>query len=239
MERLGFANEPSSVDWVIVAATVVIAISSVVSLGLTWRLSQDNRALRKAGTEPEVVAYLVPYAKEGACISLVLENVGQGPACDVEFFVDAEPKDFADHDVLSVTPRTTRKIRSLLPQGERIERLLGVGHRLFSDDQKAKLQPFCVTVSYSNLKGVRIGPKKYPLDIGELEGALGVSPVEKRLTDSVEKIERHLQHIASGFKRLHVETITTAERRAADEKRRACWEQESDASDVEVDGASP
>ena len=45
-------------DWVIVAATVTIACSALASLWLTWRLSQDNRALRRAGTEPEVVAYL-------------------------------------------------------------------------------------------------------------------------------------------------------------------------------------
>ena len=43
-------------DWVIVAATVVIAISACASLWLNWRLSEDNRALRKAETEPEVVA---------------------------------------------------------------------------------------------------------------------------------------------------------------------------------------
>ena len=45
-------------DWVIVAATVVIAFSALASLWLNWRLTQDNRALRKAGSEPEVVAYL-------------------------------------------------------------------------------------------------------------------------------------------------------------------------------------
>ena len=159
-------------DWVIVAATVTIACSALASLWLTWRLSQDNRALRRAGTEPEVVAYLGLDQSSGFLVNLVLENVGQGPACDVEFFVDADPKDFADHGVMYVTAGTTRKVRSLLPQAERVERLMGVGNRLFGEDEEARLQPFRVEVSYSNLRGVPIGPREYVLDIAELGGAV-------------------------------------------------------------------
>ena len=188
-------------EWVIVAATVVIAFSALASLWLTWRLSQDNRALRRAGTEPEVVAYLGIDPRSGFLVSLVLENVGQGPACDVEFFVEADPQDFADHEVRYVTAGTTQKIRSLLTQGERVERLLGVGNRLFSEDEAKRLQPFRVDVWYSNLRDVRIGPKEYLLDIAELGGATQSTPTDKRLADSLEKIERHLRHLGSGFNR--------------------------------------
>ena len=218
-------------DWVIVAATVVIACSAVASLWITWRLSEDNRALRRAGTGTEVVAYLGLDQQSGFLVNLVLENVGQGPACDVEYFVEADPQDFAVHKVKSVPARTTRKIRSLLPQGERVERFMGVGNRLYSEDEEARLRPFLVRMSYSNLQGMHIGPKEYPLDVAELGGALMNSPAEERMADSVKKIEQHLGHFSSGFKRLRVETITTAERRAEDEEWRARWEEESATSD--------
>ena len=225
-------------DWVIVAATVVIACSALASLWLTWRLSQDNRALRRAGTEPEVVAYLGLDPRSGFLVNLVLENVGQGPACDVEFFVDADPKDFADHKVMYVTAGTTRKVKSLLPQAERVERLIGVGNRLFSEDEEARLQPFRVEVSYSNLRGVPIGPRKYVLDIAELGGAVQSAPTEERLADSLEKIERHLGHFSTGFQRLRVETITTAERRAEEEERRARRREKSATTEVDGNKAS-
>ena len=189
-------------DWVIVVATVVIACSAVVSGWLTWRLSRDNRTLLKAGTEPEVVAYLAQDPRSGFFVDLVLENVGQGPACDVEFFVDADPGDFAKHNVTYVPARTLRKIKSLLPQGERIGRLLGVGNRLYSEDDQVRLQPFCVKVWYSNLKGARIGPKEYTLDIAELGGSYQIDSSEERLAQSVVKIEGHLKEVASYLKRV-------------------------------------
>ena len=234
----------SSTEQVILIATVVVALAAFVSAGsavasvlLTRRLAEDNRVLRKAGTEPEVVAYLGIDTQSGFFVNLVLENVGQGPACDVEFFVEADPQDFADRSVMDVTAGATQKIRSLLPQGERAERRLGVGNSLFSEDEAKRLQPFRVDVWYSTLRGVRIGPQEYPLDIAELRGAPLGTPTEKRLADSLQKIERHLGHFASGFKRLRVETITTAERQAAERERRARSQQEPVADETNSDGA--
>ena len=225
-------------DWVIVAATVVIACSTAASLWLTWRLSEDSRALRRAGTEPEVVAYLAPDPRSGFLVDLVLENVGQGPACDVEYFVDADSADFTKHEVMYVPARTSRKLKSLLPQGERVGRLMGVGNRLYSEDEQARLQPFRVKVWYSNLRGARVGPKEYALDIAELGGSTQNEPGEERLAESVEKIEKHLRHFASGFKRLRVETITTAERRKQNKERRARRDREAAAAEVETEEAS-
>ena len=187
-------------DWVIVAATVVIAFSAAVSAWLTWRLSRDNRALLKAGTEPEVVAYLAPDPRSGFLVDLVLENVGQGPACDVEYFVDADSADFAKYEVTYVPARTSRKIKSLLPQGERVARLMGVGNHLYSEEKESRLQPFRVRVWYSNLRGVRIGPKEYAIDIAELGGAAQTDPGDARISQSLEKIEKHLRAFADDLK---------------------------------------
>ena len=167
-----------------------------MSLFVTWRLSQDNRVLRKIGTEPEVVAYLTLDTRSGFLVNLILENVGQGPACDVEYFVDADAKDFADHEVMDVTAGVTRRIRSLLPQGEQVERLMGMGYRLFGDDEANRLQPFRVKVFYSDLKGTPMGPKEYRLDITEMEGAALSMPSDERIAKSIKKVEHHMKDIA-------------------------------------------
>ena len=156
-------------DWVIVAATVVIAGSSAASLVVTWRLSQDSRALREAGTEPEVVAHL-DLDETLTYVQLVLENIGQGPAYDVSYCVDADPDDFAEHDVRSVTPNLTCPV-GLLPQGGRRSWLMGSGMRVCGNDEGSSLQPFCVTVSYSNIRGEHNGPKNYPIDVAAVRGS--------------------------------------------------------------------
>ncbi len=223
-------------DGVIVAATVVIALSALASLWLNWRLTEDNRALRKAGTEPEIVAYLGLDPTIPSLINLVLENVGQGPACDVEFFVDAEPEDFSERDVRLVMARSRQRV-GLLPQGQRIERMMAPGWDLMSEDNP--LPPFRVELSYANLRGTRFGPVvSDDLDVSQFEGALAGTPPDERVADAVEKIEKHLEHFGSGFKRLHVETITAEERRKQDEERRARWDQQVEAVEAAQDEAS-
>ena len=223
-------------DWEIVAATVVIAHSALASLGVTWRLSEDNRALRKAGTEPEVVAYLDLDRTAPSLINLVLEYVGQGPACDVEFFVDAEPEDFSERGVRFVTARSNQSV-GLLPQGQRIDRMLAPGWDLMSEVNP--LPPFRVELSYANLRGTRIGPLVYDdLDVSQFEGALAGKPPDERVADAVEKIEKHLGHFGSDFKRLRLETITTAERQKRDAERRAQRDREAAAAEGAEEEAS-
>ena len=204
-------------DWVIVAATVVIAFSAVASLWLNWRLSQDNRALRKAGTEPEVVAYLDIDARSGSLVMLVLENIGQGPACDVELCVDADPKDFADHGIEHVWAGKPQKMTSLLPQGRRIERMMAQGFELLKKNDP--LPPFTVKVTYTDLRGGPRGPGAYRLSVSELDGALARTSTEERMANSLAKIEKHLGNYGSEMARLPVETSTAAERQAAEKAR--------------------
>ncbi len=230
-------TEADGVDWTLLVPTIIIAFAAVVSAGsalvsirLTWRLSEDNRALRKAGTEPEVVAYLGIDRRSAYLVYLVLENVGQGPAVDVEYLADADPQDFAAHNVRKVPARTQRKIASVLPQGESRQRFMEGSTSLLGSDEKPALEPFRVKVSYSNLRGVPMGPKEYLLDVAELGDVVEVVPSDERLANSVEKIQGQLGQFAMGSGRLHVETITTEERESRDEELRARLEQQAAAA---------
>ncbi len=192
-------SDSGGVDWAILAPTVVIALaavfsaaSAIASVILTKRLSDDNRALRKASTEPEVVAYLGVERSFAYLVYLVLENVGQGPACEVEYFVDADPQDFANHGVTRVSARTQRKVTSLLPQGGKSQRFMGESMTLLGGDPAGRLRPFSVTVTYSNLRGVAAEPKEYPLDISELGDLVEIVPADERIAKSVERIQENL-----------------------------------------------
>jgi len=56
---------------------------------LTARLLHENVELRKAETEPHVVAYLEPSIEARVFIGLAVGNVGNGPAYDVMFKVES------------------------------------------------------------------------------------------------------------------------------------------------------
>lgn len=66
-------------------ATAVIAAFTMLTAVLTRVLMAENRRLRKAGTEPEVTAYLIPHPDGNGAINFVLANIGQGPARNVTF----------------------------------------------------------------------------------------------------------------------------------------------------------
>ena len=177
-------------DWVVVAATVVIAISSIASLVVTWRLSQDSRALRTVGTEPKLVAYIGP-GRHPQLLNLVLENVGQGPARDVAYFVEADSQDFAKYDVKGLIPASLRTIAKILPQGGRREIEIGLAPLLYKS-KDAKLQPFSIRICYSDIHGKRLGPEEYQLDVAELGEAEVSAPTGERLVRVLAKIERRI-----------------------------------------------
>ena len=138
-------------DCVIVAATVVIAISACASLWLNWRLSQDNRALRKAETEPKIVAYLAADHQQRWAINFVLANVGRGPARNVEFTLQGETGDFVKHRVSEpFINMSSGKGAGMLPQGERIPSFFGMVPELLKE---TGLRPFIVSITYEDLRG--------------------------------------------------------------------------------------
>ena len=89
----------SNHDLISAVATVVIAVSVIITAFLTYALANENRLMRKSGTEPKVVAYLKLDPYRTYVVNFVLANVGQGPARDVEFTFQADESDFRDHDV--------------------------------------------------------------------------------------------------------------------------------------------
>ena len=92
-------------------ATVVIAIFAIITAWLTKALADDNRLMRKAGTEPEVVVYLTTNPRYPQDIFFVLANVGRGPAKNVEFTLQGDMNDFETHQVTTHHLLTIQAVR--------------------------------------------------------------------------------------------------------------------------------
>lgn len=183
-------------DWIVVnpavtittIATVFIAVSAVVTVFLTRALVRDNNLLRKAGTEPEVIAYLVPHPVYSLPLIFVLANVGRGPARNVSFRLDANTEDLEIHNVI-LRNSVDRTAINFLPQGESIRAFFGMSMDVMKEP---RLQPFDVVVKYQNMAGRDLS-KTCPLDVAQFEGFELIESPEKKVADALEKIESHLR----------------------------------------------
>jgi hypothetical protein len=195
---------------IMVIATAVIAIASLATFFVTLMLARENRLLRKAGTEPQVVAYLLPDDRHTTTLNFVLSNIGQGPARNVSYTFDADMADFAKHNARLMNS-DERPAISVLPQGERFVAYFGVGHQLFAGEG---LKPFTVNVSYENIKG-KSTKKDFPLDIAQYLDVVTLgTPAEHEVAEAMKKLAKTVEYWTSGSRRLKVETITTQEAEA-------------------------
>ena len=136
-------------------AALVIALSAVTTVWLTWNLMMENRLLRKASTEPEVVAYLTIDPNSRHMIYLALANVGQGPARNVRFSLMGESG--ADDERLAFALRrrlqsaAERTATTTLLQGDSIHSLFGFAPELL---RNPPLPAMTISVKFEDLKGI-------------------------------------------------------------------------------------
>ena len=175
---------------VIAGAAVVTVLLTAVTVWLTRALADENRRLRKAGTEPNVVPYLKIESQRTRAINFVLANVGQGPAKNIKYrFLDGA-KDLADSGI-AVSNHQNRTPISLLPQGERVEEFFAFGPHVLGDPVPGR---FAITVKYENLNGKSDGWFEHSLDLAQFKDFswLGLPP-EDQLVETLNKIESHLR----------------------------------------------
>ena len=197
----------SVTDIIMAVASIMIAIFAGVSWYVTRQLAQDSRALRMAGTVPEVIAYLGVDGRRDSFVNIVLENIGQGPARDVEHRIDVDPAIFQNHSIDLVTPKSIRKVRSMLPQGQKVELHLGSSFALFKGKDQNKLQPFPIQVWYSNLRGEKRRTECFTLDISNFESELVSTPPEKEISRSLSRIEKGLTGLKSELQHFRVSVV--------------------------------
>jgi hypothetical protein len=201
-------------DAVTALFTVVLAFSTIVLAFLTGMLAVETRRLRRASTEPELVAYLLPDRRHKTIVNFEIANIGQGAAKDIRFRFIADPDDFTRHEVRLAAEDKARRI-AVLPQNERLSTLFAQGFELFKD---TPLKPFTVAVRHRASKKEEL----FHLDVSDFKGLVTVGvPADHEMAEALKKIERTLDSWSSGFKRLKVETSTPAEE---EERRRKTYE---------------
>lgn len=176
---------------------LITAIATIAIAWLTKTLARENRILRQAGTEPEVIAYLIPHPNGHGGINFVIENVGMGLAKDISFTFEHDEEDFKNHKVL-LTNDENRLSFSFLPAKEKIVCLFGVSFELAGSQCNGKwLKPFSVKIEFFDINNKKHN-KTCQINFAQykgLNGILDVPPIVT-LSKSLEKIEKHLGAIS-------------------------------------------
>ena len=209
MDHLGQSN------WQALTAisTFVVALAAIASAYLTRALTEENRLLRKVGTEPKVVAYLAHHPYHWEFVNFVLANVGKGAAQNVSFRFLTDEEDFESHGV-RLRNSAERRPLGFLPQGESYVVSFGMGHMILKEP---RLRPFGVKVAYQDLQG-KPRSDVFQMDVAQFHGfhSLG-RPPEQATADALKKIEAGFGRLLSGMDQIRVVKVTSEEYRKVEE----------------------
>ncbi|WP_332400650.1 hypothetical protein [Vibrio metschnikovii] len=187
------------VELLIEISTILSGLSTLVIAVLTAFLWRENRLLRKAGSEPRLVAYFEPHPDGSGGLNIAFANIGTGPARDVYIQFKGEESDFNNYDlILDCTEK--RGPLTLIPQGEKISVLFAIGFQLFkpqNSDERKPLPPFSVALEWKNLDGKAVFRDEYRLDVspyGNLPGFVN-KPYLLKIVNSIDGVSKSISSL--------------------------------------------
>ena len=176
-------------------ATVLSGFSTVAIAGLTLFLWIESRAMRKAGSEPSLVAYYEPHPDGTGGLNITIANVGTGPAKNVYFQFHGNDEELAKYNLL-LDCTLKRGPISMIPQGEKISFLFAVGHQLFetTSGEKRPMSSFSIELEWSTLQRTRKVSSSYVLDIQPYAGLPGFvsKPPLLKIVKSLDEIGKQV-----------------------------------------------
>ena len=200
-------------EWLIVAFTGVVALSTVVYAFLTWRLVSETRRMRKVQTEPRVSVRVEPDHTGLPGYELVIANEGQGPAINVHFKFTGDSTYFRSSFQGTAPPPidqlpAIRDGLAYMEAGYILRYTLGtVSAKEFG---RAAQHPWKFDVKYKNLTS---GEKEdtYVVDFSQYKGAIFAKNRLKEMSKHLESMRKDLHRLAEGHARVQVVTQTREE----------------------------
>ncbi|MEJ7866573.1 hypothetical protein BRN76_12445 [Xanthomonas oryzae pv. oryzae] len=186
-------------DWAVIG-TAVGGFSTMIYTGFTYALLRENRALRKAGRSPQVVAHFEQHPDGNGALQLAFSNVGTGPALDVCYSFEREAGDFENYHIL-FKHAEERPALTMIGQGEKFSFTFAIGFNLFNPKDanvSRRLRPFYVNVSWRAAGEKKLSTEKYLLDISAYAGLPGLieKPSIAKIADALGDIKKHLATLA-------------------------------------------
>lgn len=216
-EILDYLNKNSGAFTVIFTA-VVTAATAVYAI-LTYVLVKETRLMRQVQTEPKIEITAKSLEIAIHILRLHIRNIGLGPALNVRFTPKVVAGDEAAKDLISEFTETNFFKSGLSYFGPGQERLSSYT-QLTQNHQGKIASVIAFDVEYESTTG-----KKYTetllIDMSEHKGAYQLGkPHMYSIAQSLEKLQKDVGDIVSGFKRIRTDVFTAEDREAEAEERR-------------------
>ena len=218
-EFFDFLNSNTGALTVIFSAVVTVA--TAVYAALTWVLVKETRMMREVQTEPKLEVSVKSFDFAIHIVRLHVRNIGLGPALDVVFHprvvsggTSAEKllAEFTDVNFFNVG------LKHFGPGQERVS-----NYTQLTDDHDGKIASIIsLDVTYRSATG-KMYSDSLIVDMSELKGGYQLGkPHAYAIAQSLEKIEKDLHKISTGFNRIKANIYTSKdrEREAADAQAR-------------------
>lgn len=210
-EILDYLNKNSGAFTVIFTA-VVTAATAVYAI-LTYVLVKETRLMRQVQTEPKIEITAKSLDVAIHILRLHIRNIGLGPALNVRFMPRVLAGDQSAKDLISEFTETNFFKVGLSYFGPGQERLSN--YTQLTQNHEGKIASvIAFEVEYESTTG-----KKYKetllIDMSEHKGAYQLGkPHIYSIAQSLEKLQKDVGHIVSGFKRIGADVFTAEDREA-------------------------
>jgi hypothetical protein len=217
---LNFLNQNSGA--LIVIFTAVVTFSTVIYALLTAMLVTETRRMRQAQTEPKVQIIVKQWDQWINIVHICIRNIGLGPAYDISFNVSADAGgEGAEKLITDFTKANFFRIglKYLGPGQELVP-----GYSQMTKDFEKKIESILVfTVQYQDATGKKY-QESFRIDFSEFKGTTRIGkPHLYAIAENLEKIEKDISNIATGFKRIQVDIYNNDDRKEEQKE----WDEES------------
>lgn len=201
--------------------TAVVTLSTVVYAVLTAILVIETRRMRRAQTEPRLSAYFAPIEEFVNFGHLYIKNIGLGPAFDIRISIKSEGSITGSESLLKDFIKVKAFEKGLNYLGP--DQILRSGFTSMVENYQEKIKAILhVSLNYKVADGSKRN-ETFRVDFSEFEGfgSLG-KPHLYSIAQSLEKIQKDINHLSTGFHKLKVHVFDHEDR----ERERREWEAE-------------
>ena len=194
-----------------VVFTAVVTISTVVYAALTAVLVSETKKMRQVQTEPKIEITLRPFEFAIHIVKLHIKNIGLGPAENLKFNSSVLSGGEGAQKLLAEFTETNFFKTGL--------KYFGPGQEIYSHysqmtqdhDQKIK-SVLLFEMEYQSVTGLKYKEKTI-IDMSEMKGIYQLGkPNLYTISQSLEKMQKNIGNIVSGFKRIKTDIYTHEDR---------------------------
>ena len=209
----------------------VVTVATTVYAVLTWKLVSETRHMRKVQTEPKIEITLRAVDEAIHIQRLHVKNIGLGPALQLTF----KPKVLAGEEgaqslinELTQTHFFKSGISYLGPGEQRYSH-----YTQMTENFEAKISSvIAFDLEYKSATGLDYKDTLI-IDMSEYKGSYQLGkPHLYSIALSLEKIQKDIDHLVSGFKKIRTDVYTNEDRESEQAAIRARFERERENDDA-------